>query len=286
MIAVWWKVFINDREIEQTEKSCINEISFSNPITGSDTATLKMSDPDMIFIEDNIYTDNTPVKIQWGIYDTLFTQEFNGYISAIDIDFPSSDVVMLTITVMDKSHVMHRVKKKRSWENTTRSAVVQQIAKGYGFNCVVESGYNFKTEETISQDNKTDLEFIEGLADEEDEKFYCKLIGDTIYYCKQGLLNDPVVNLTYRKYPFDLLSFKPQITIEDKKEEESTSDINSDSLTTNTSTVNSSSANRDVQGSSTPASSSSSNSSSKSSSNSSSSSGGRHVFDPATQTWK
>lgn len=282
MIAVWWKVFINDREIEQTEKSSVNELSFSNPINGSDTATLKMSDPDMIFIEDNIYTDNTPVKIQWGIYDTLFTQEFNGYISAIDIDFPSSDVVVLTITVMDKSHVMHRTKKKRSWENTTRSAVVQQIAKEYGFKCVVESGYNFKKEETISQDNKTDLEFIEGLADEEDEKFYCKLIDDTVYYCKQGLLNDPVVNLTYRKYPFDLLSFKPQITIEDKKEEESTSDINSDSLTTNTSTVNSSSANRDVQGSSTPASSSSNKSSSSSSGNSS----GRHVFDPATQTWK
>lgn len=274
MIAVWWKIFINDSEIVQTDRSCVNSISFSNPINGSDTVTLTLSDPEMIFIGDNIYTDNTPVKVQWGIHETLFMQEFNGYISAIDIDFPSDDVITLTITVMDKSHVMHRTKKKRSWENTTRSAVVQQIAKEYGFNCVVESGYSFKIEETISQDNKTDLEFIEGLADEEDEKFYCKLIDDTIYYCKQGLLSDPVVNLTYRKYPFDLLSFKPQITIEDKKEDESTSDINSSSLTTSTSTVNSSTANRSVQGSSTPASGSSS-----------SSSGGRHVFNPATQTW-
>lgn len=293
MIAVWWKVFINDRELKQTEKSCVNGLTFSNPINGSDTVTLEISDPDMIFIEDNIYTDNTPVTVRWGIYGTLFTQEFKGYISAIDIDFPTDDVVTLTVTAMDKSHVMHRAKKKRSWENTTRSAVVQQIAKEYGFNCVVESGYNFKQEETISQDNKTDLEFIEGLADEEDEKFYCKLIGDTIYYCKQGLLNDPVVNLTYRKYPFDLLSFKPQITIEDKKEEESTSDINSSSLAPSTCTVNSNTASRNVQGSSTPASRSSSRSSSNSSSGSSSSSssssssgsGGRHVFDPATRTW-
>ena len=286
MISFWWKVFINEKELVdevENRRSTITGLSFSNPINGSDTLTINIADPEMLFIEDNIYTDNTPVYAQLGVHETLFVKEFSGYISAIDINFPESDTVTISLTAMDGSHVMNRNKKKRTWENTTNAAVVQQIAKEYGFKCEVESGYSFKKEETISQDNKTDLELIEELAGNEDEKFYCKLIDDTIHYKKQGLLQTPVVGLTYRKYPFDLLSFQPQITIEDKKEEESTSDINTSTVQTQTYTVNSNTASRDVQGSSTPTTKTNTTSSS---SNSSSSSSGKHVFDPKTQTWK
>lgn len=286
MISFWWKVFINGKELVdelENRRSTITGLLFSNPINGSDTLTINIADPEMLFIEDNIYTDNTPVYAQLGVHETLFVKEFSGYISAIDINFPESDTVTISLTAMDGSHVMNRNKKKRTWENTTNATVVQQIAKEYGFKCEVESGYSFKTEETISQDNKTDLELIEELAGNEDEKFYCKLVGDTIHYKKQGLLQTPVVGLTYRKYPFDLLSFQPQITIEDKKEEESTSDINTSTVQTQTYTVDSNTASRDVQGSSTPTTKTDTTSSS---SNSSSSSNGKHVFDPKTQTWK
>lgn len=252
MIAFWWELFINDKQVAFRDKNCVNSISFSNPINGSDTATIKISDPDITFIDDNIYVDNAPVKIRYGVYETPFVKEFNGFISAIDIDFPESDVVTLTLTVMDKSHTMNRLKKKRSWSNTTSASVVQQIAREYGFNCEIEPGYSFKVEETISQNNETDIKFIEGLADNEDNKFYCKLIGDTIYYKKQGLLKDPVVSLTYRQFPYDLISFQPQITIEDKQVEASSSDINSNTLQTSSSTVDGYTASREVQGSNTP----------------------------------
>lgn len=248
MIAFWWKVFINDRELVGKERSCIEELAFSNPINGSDTVTIKLADPEMTFVDDNIYIDNAPIRVSWGLHDTLFHKDFSGYISAIDITFPDTGIIEMTLTVMDGSHIMHRTKKKRTWSNTTNAAVVKQIASEYGFKCELESGYDFKTEETISQDNKTDLELIEDLAGNEDDKFYCKLIGDTIHYKKQGLIQDPVVGLTYRKFPYDLLSFSPQITIEDKKQDEETSDINTSTVETQTTKVDKNTADRDVQG--------------------------------------
>lgn len=227
VLSVWYDLYINSKQVDETRKNCITSIEISEVDTGTDSLTLNISDPDMLYIEDDIYKEDVPIKLDYGWNEDTFTKSFEGYISAIDIDFPDTGTPTLTITCMDKSHLMNKKKRKRSWDNVTNADVVKSIAAEYGFKCVVEPDYEFKEEETISQD-ATDLEFITSLSDNELELFMCKLIGDTIYYIKRGVISTPVLECTYKEYPWDLVSFTPQINTETKKEEIEEEDIDED----------------------------------------------------------
>lgn len=235
VLSLYWNMYINGEALSLSRKKCIESIDFEELCDGSDTATIKVCDPDFLYIEDNIFVEEAIISIKAGWHGDTHRVSFDGYISAIDIDFPDSGYPVMSVMCLDNSHLMNRKKKTRSWDNVTRADVVKKIATEYGLKCVVESGYNFKTESSISQSGSTDIEFCESLAKEERDPFMCKLIGDTLYYVKKGILASPSATFTYRKKPFDLISFKPQINKETKQEETTASDINTNDKTTETS---------------------------------------------------
>lgn len=248
VLRIYWNVHINGQPLGLDRKRCIESISIDELCDGSDTCTLLVHDPDYIFIDDNIFVEEATISVEIGWHGDTYREKFDGYISAIDLDFPENGYPTLSIFCLDDTHRMNRKKKKRSWDNVTRAEVVQKIAQEYGFKCVVESGYNFKTEETISQSDSTDIEFCESLAGEERDPFMCKLIGDTLYYVKKGILKEPVASLHYREYPHDIISFKPQINKETRKEEVTSSDINTNTKVVETTTATNDNTERDTQG--------------------------------------
>lgn len=246
--SIFWEVYINNLEITGRARACIDSIDFDELCDGSDTCTINLSDPDFIFIEDNIFLEEASVFIRFGFVDDLYRKEFSGYIAAIDISFPQEGSPTLSITCMDNSHKMNREKKERSWDNVTRPDVVRSIASEYGFSVEIESNYEFATLETISQSNQTDIEFLENLASEEREPFMCKLIGTRLVYLKKGLLQTPITDIGYKTYPFDVMSFNPQINKETRQEEIVSSDVNTDTKEAETYTATDNNVNRDVQG--------------------------------------
>lgn len=248
VLSCYWKVCINGNELDNARRSCIEDIDIKEQCDGSDTCTLKVHDPNFLYIEDNIFVEEATVSAEIGWHGDTHRIRFDGYISAIDIDFPEDGYPVLSIYCLDKSHVMNRKKKTRSWDNVTNAEVVQKIAQEYGFKCIIETGYNFTKEETISQSNNTDIEFCEGLAENERIPFMCKLVGDTLYYVKKGLLKDPTSTLYYKKFPYDVVSFSPKINKETIKEEVTASDIDTTDKTVDTSTANSDNTSRDTQG--------------------------------------
>lgn len=248
VLSCYWNVSINGKELDKSRKECIESIDISEQCDGSDTCTLVVNDPNFYFIEDNIFIEEATVSVVMGWHGDTHRVTFTGYISAIDISFPESGFPVLSIYCLDNSHVMNRKKKKRSWDNVTRADVVKKIAQEYGFKCVVESGYTFKKEDTISQSDSTDIEFCESLAGEERDPFMCKLVGDTIYYVKKGVLKDPVSTLYYKKFPYDVVSFSPKINKETKKEEVTSADINTNDKTVDKATSNDDNTSRDTQG--------------------------------------
>lgn len=247
VLSCYWNMYINGTALSLGRKKCIESIDFDEICDGSDVATIKISDPDFLYIEDNIFVEEAVVSIKVGWHGDTHRVSFDGYISALDIDFPDSGYPVMTVTCLDNSHLMNRKKKTRSWDKVTRADVVKKIATEYGLKCVVESGYSFKTESTISQSDVTDIEFCESLAGEERDPFMCKLIGNTLYYVKKGILASPSATFSYRKKPFDLISFKPQINKETKQEETTKSDINTNDKTTEKSTADKDTE-RDTQG--------------------------------------
>ena len=75
----------------------------------------------------------------------------------------------------------------------------------------------------------------------------CKLINGTIYYTKKGILSTPVADVHYREFPYEVLSFKPQINKETKREEVSVSEINTSDKTVDSAVASDESTVRDVQ---------------------------------------
>ena len=248
VISCSWVISINGKELDLGRKSCISSIEIDEECDGSDSCTISICDPEFKFIEDNIFVEEATVSVEMGWHGDTHRVTFTGYISAIDINFPDSGFPVLSIFCLDNSHVMNRKKKKRSWDKVTNADVIKKIAQEYGFKCVIESGYTFKKEDTISQSNVTDIDFCESLASNERVPFMCKLIGNTLYYVKKGILKDPTSTVYYKKFPYDVISFSPKINKETKQEEVTSADINTNTKKVDKATANDDNTPRDTQG--------------------------------------
>lgn len=271
VLACIWSISINGSTLDLQRKRSINSINISTACDGSDTATVEISDKDLVYINDNIFIEDATISISLMFVGTTDKIVFDGYISAIDIDFPEDGVPTISLTCLDGSHVMNREKKKRSWNNVTRLQVAQKIATEYGFKFVGEPSYAGAVEDTISQSDQTDIEFLEDLASQEDELYSCKLRGDTLYYKKKYLTDTPVMDVNYRQYPYEVRSFSPRINKETMRDTTTVSDVATDTKKTDTATSTGTS---NTQGTKVSGGSTSSNPKS-----------GAMTYDAVSQTW-
>lgn len=229
ILSIIYDIWISGTKLEMDKKSCITSISIKETVDGSDTATIQIYDPEFLYIEDDIFIDDNTIVIKLGWDNTTYRVDFQGYISAIDIDFDNSGCPKLVLTCMDNTHIMNRTKKNNTFKNTTSAEVVKKIVQSYGYTCVVDSDYSFSVQETITQSNQTDIDFITKLAKDEVYPFTARLVGNTFYYVKKGKLESPKMTLTYRKYPHEVISFSPKINKESKQVEISGSSIDTSS---------------------------------------------------------
>ena len=243
-------ITINGKELGVERLAFITELSITQDMEASSTCTFKVTDPNFYFIEDSIYVRETPIQVSITLAGVLDKKVFfDGYIAAIDIDFPSDGAPVLSVTCIDKTHEMTRVKYKRSWENVNSAQVVQQIAQEHGYKCYIQPDGVFPIQATIIQDDKTDIEFLEELAGNETTDLYVCFLNTTekegtiLYYVKKGVLDEEnYTSLGYRtsnvksfmqplpadSVNFDVVSFKPSINIETREEKTNSSGINAD----------------------------------------------------------
>lgn len=229
-----YDVWVKGTKLNQDKKKCIDSVSIAETVDGADTCNIVISDPEFLFIEDNIFLEKSSLKVQMGFEGCTTRQNFEGYISAVDLSFPSNGIPQLSIVGMDKTHLMNRKKKSKTWKNTTSAKIVQSIAKSYGFKCVIEKGYSFTKKESIAQSKQTDADFLQKLAGDEVYPFTCRLVGDTIYYVKKGKISSSVMTLHYLEYPHEIIDFSPQINTETRQEDTENSSVTNDKTTTTT----------------------------------------------------
>lgn len=240
---------INGKELGVERLAFITSLTINQNEGTSSSCEFTVSDPNFYFIEDSIFIRETPIQASISLLGDMKRKVyFDGYIAAIDIDFPSDGCPTLNVHCIDKTHEMTRVKYKRSWENVTSSQVVQQIAQEQGYSVYVEPDYPFPIQATIIQDDKTNIEFLEDLAKKELDLFECHLVTNddgktTIYYVIAGKMDkEKYTELAYRttnldgkeekplekQAYFDIISFKPSINIETREEETKSDGINHD----------------------------------------------------------
>jgi phage protein D len=248
VLSIYYDLYFSGVKLPFEKKICVTSIEVKETEDGADNATIVINDIDFQIIEDNIFIEDVPVKIEAGWHDEIYRFEFNGYIATIDIDFPSEGYPVINIYCIDNTHLMNRDKRKRTWDNVTSANVVQLICAEYGFQTIVEPGYDFKKEDNIAQSNQTDIEFIQSLAGKENDKFVCKLRGNIIYYVKKGLLTQPIADLWYKTNTRDIISLKPKINKETKQEEVREDNITSKDKKIDKGVASNTATNRQVQG--------------------------------------
>lgn len=272
LLSITYDVWISGTKLAMGKKACITSVDIKETVQGSDTATINILDPEFLFIEDDIFLEENTIKIKLGWDNTTHRVTFEGYISAVDIDFNNDGCPRLTITCMDKTHIMNREKKNATYNNCTSADVVKKKCAEYGFTCVIDNSYSYKKQETITQSKQTDIEFITKLANDEVYPFTARLIGNTFYYVKIGTLQTPKMTLAYRKYPHEIINFNPKINKETKQVEISSSTVDTSSKSISSSTGSVDVSNGSASSGDTP-------------SSASSSSSGGYVLDPVTGVW-
>lgn len=277
ILAIKYDIWISGTKLHTDKKLCINSIEIKETVDGADKATIKLQDPTFMYIEDDIFLEDNTITIRMGWDNSTFRQTFSGYISAIDIDFDSKGIPNMALTCMDETHVMNRSKDNETFENCTSANVVEKIARRYGYRVVIEQGYDFAVQETITKSNQSDIDFLTKLASDEVYPFAAYIRDGVFYYVKKGKLETPKMTLTYRNYPHEIVSFSPKINKESKQVE-----IKSSAIDTGSKGVNSTSGSTSDGGSG--------NSNSSSNNGSASPSGGAtkgasYTFDPKTRKW-
>lgn len=223
VLAMSYNIWVKGTKLGIEKKQLIDSISITETVEGADTAIINLKDPEFNFIDDTIFVEDAQIKIQMIWSGATYKITFNGYISAIDISFGSDGIPVLEILCMDKSRLMNRKKKNKVYKNITSSNLVKKIVKSYGFKFKGESGYKFEKQESISQSNQTDINFITQLASAEVYPFTARLIGNTFYYVKKGKLAESKMTLHYNEHPYEVINLNFQVNNETLQKEQSTS---------------------------------------------------------------
>lgn len=220
--SLYYQIIINGRELDERRYSMIRKVEHQDTSSGSDLLTITIDDPDLEFLQDNIFLKDATVKFRGGWYKGE-QFEFTGYISVIDVDFPKSGTPQVIVHCMDMTHIMNRTKHSKTWKDTKVSDVAKEIFKKYGLSYKVDDTRT--KEESISQ-NDTDIRFLNQLADNEYEDYIVYVEGRKGYFVKKPSLGKPQEQLDYRSGNGELMSFRPRINKQTKKREVGKSDVN------------------------------------------------------------
>ena len=119
------------------------------------------------------------------------------------VDFGPGSIELL-VRGLDRSHVLQRSRRTRTFQNQTASDIVEKILREAGFDARTDSSgdpYEF-----VQQDNETDWDFIWRLAERIGFEFV--LEDGTAHFRRQDA-DQPGVEL---EWPTTLHSFSPRVT--------------------------------------------------------------------------
>lgn len=245
-----FEVWIGGKKLSEARHRLIEEVRYEDHATGSDIVTITIVDPLYELIGDPMIVRKTAVKVVGG-YRLDNRVMLEGYISMVDFNFPDDGTPTVVITAMDSSQKMDRKLVKRTFKKTTRKAIIGQIAaeNGLGFSSKGGNDKLTKVEDSLSQSNESDIQYVTQLANECDMIVYVE--GETLYLEERAYTEAPQGTLAYRKAPFNIISFTPRYVQKDIPDEEEESDID-DAGETDTGTADNSTPRDAVGASGTP----------------------------------
>lgn len=167
----------------------------------ADKCILTLDNSDLKFFDDSRFRKGQLIEVSWGYDGKMHPPR------AIIVKRVSGSTT-LKIQGYAKSVLMNRIQKLQTFLDKTRSEVVKEIAKGYGFRG--SSLHIENTDETfnlIYQHGETDAKFLKRLALREGFVFFIDETG--LHWHDRKFNKEPIKRLTYFTDPGkgDILNF-------------------------------------------------------------------------------
>jgi phage protein D/phage baseplate assembly protein gpV len=140
-------------------------------------------------------------ELEIKVYNTSI---FKGEVTSLESDFGEDGAAIFLVRGYDKSHRLHRGRKRMTYLEMTDSDLVSQIAGGAGLQADVDS--TKVTHKYIYQDNQTDMEFLQTRAHSLGYHVYVD-DGKLCFKAKPPSLGQPID----LEWGINLYSFRPRL---------------------------------------------------------------------------
>jgi phage protein D/phage baseplate assembly protein gpV len=203
-----YSILVDGTEIEAELSKRVREVRVLSYLRLPDTCTLsavypKGAEGEDQPIDQNPFDIGKQLEVKLGARDALTTTSlFKGQIVSLELNFGAGGVELL-VRGFDRSHVLIRSRKVRTFQNQTSSDIVEKVVKEAGFEAQCDASGD--PHEFMQQNNETDWDFIWRLAERVGFEF---VVQDTVAHFRKQAAEDPV----QLEWPKTLRSFSPRVT--------------------------------------------------------------------------
>lgn len=140
--------------------------------------TIRLYDPEVQWVDSDQLAVGTSLEIAAQEEEASSpTTLMSGEITALEPEF-TQGIAILQVRGYDRSHRLHRGRKRRAFVEVTDSDIANQIGKDA--NLRVETGSTSETYKYVYQNNQTNWEFLQGRA--RMLGFGCYVDGETLHF--------------------------------------------------------------------------------------------------------
>jgi phage protein D len=203
-----YSILLDGTALDETTSQRLREVKVLNYLRLPDMCALTLTyekgrpgqdEP----IDSHPFDIGKSLEIKLGARETLTTSTlFQGEVVTLELNFGPGSVELL-VRGFDRSHVLLRSRRVKTFQNQTSSDIVSSIATAAGFTPQCDA--SGEPHEFMEQDNETDWDFIWRLAERIGFEFVVE--DQTARFRKQSP-DDPVK----LEWPTTLRSFRPRVT--------------------------------------------------------------------------
>jgi phage protein D len=198
-------VKVDGQALDPKFQDALIEVKIVDSLTLPDMALIRIADPKGENVDTHPMQIGKTLEVKASaIGDRATTSIFKGQVATVEPDFGKSGCT-ISIRAYDKAHKLNRVRKTRTFQQSSASDMVRKVASEAGLTAQVESTNEIF--EFFQQSNETDWDFAWKLAMMHD---YEVVVEDTkLHFRPANKGTAPAVALTWKD---NLLSFRPRMS--------------------------------------------------------------------------
>lgn len=194
-------ISLGDQPLDDQIAACVLDVSVDQTIDSADHLSMRLAtwDPDTgktLWIDDDRFAPGTGLAARIG-YGQSLDRVFDGEIVGLGLELRGGEPAVMTVEAYNRLHRLGRGRPAPGTPpeiNTTYGDLVAKIARRYGLTPDVRGSAADQQNDTVNQQNESDLQFIRQIADEIGYEFFVD--GKSLVFREQVTSATAEVTLT------------------------------------------------------------------------------------------